>query len=935
MVAPSLAEALRSASEMVSVGNENTMTSKMVEPLSAIVPRGIKVFFDATSKTSGFRPDLTLRRGDADVAYIEVKLPTSLGDAFREYPQGGYQISSYRETGLPVFLTDGLRWYEVTDERAWRPDTFRERLKTPYLDLGSNDPDEWLEERLRVLLGVAANVRPNYSSSARSLGIASVIARINSAHNEYLDAAWRTAQEHLGLSENDEVLGEGKIGELIAFTILAIACSLPPLGEKSFVEEARAEWVARSSWASRLLPRSLAGCLRDFRQVDGETDGALLGVPGWVALRSIAADLVSGTQADWSKLSALWDEYLALAGKRSALGSWQTPQGVAKFQTQLVSEALQELGKTGLEDPDVTILDPACGTGVYLQEVADQIRREGGQPASLNAADTGYGRLIGCDISPAAVAASHIRASSLGLRPHLYMADTLLASGARGTSKAKGAQPALFDLDEHIELSSLLSAIRQDEVDMRAWSNRADDRDPVTVIIGNPPYSRSGLDEELYRSRGWFEEVFSEWKKGSGGRGSLQDPFVAFLAWAFRLLSQNHPLFSLKPSPGILCFITNRSWVDGKTFLPFRKWLRKTSTAIEIFDFGPGTRGAAGGTWSAQPFDIETGTAILLVKFAQKKGASVVYRKVHWEEDSVSASEEVIEVQGDQSWSATSSGPEIFTPELKASGVKTGADSVWVRTVGNRDFSLRQAYRAFDNRFIPATPPPKAARGTPVLEGQSPASADWRKEKLFTRHQELHRSGGWYLVGQSSSAKPGPALHATRYLPDNHFFNGRGGKVLRITPDLQAPKFFAKTQSRLELSPLEFWHVLLACAHHEDYWTEGTVLSVQLHTGAISPPLPKNPKSARSLALLGEELVDVWSLESISPTEFTGSPGKWKFQGHNEAELIELHGRKVLRKWRKARDHEWDSSTAEEYARSIAAVLRTRAISKEVSSLLK
>ena len=68
---------------------------------------------------------------------------------------------------------------------------------------------------------------------------------------------------------------------------------------------------------------------------------------------------------------------------REELGVWYTPPEIVRYQVRRVHQLLKtELGRArGLADPEVVVLDPCCGTGAYLLEVArciaDQLRSEG------------------------------------------------------------------------------------------------------------------------------------------------------------------------------------------------------------------------------------------------------------------------------------------------------------------------------------------------------------------------------------------------------------------------------------------------------------------------------------------------------------------------------------------------------------------------------
>ncbi len=108
---------------------------------------------------------------------------------------------------------------------------------------------------------------------------------------------------------------------------------------------------------------------------------------------------------------------------REDLGVWYTPPEIVRYQVRRVHYILKnDLGRSrGLADPDVVVLDPCCGTGAYLLEVARCIAEEAradGDEASIglelsrafhervsptlgDALNAGYGylevRCLGCD----------------------------------------------------------------------------------------------------------------------------------------------------------------------------------------------------------------------------------------------------------------------------------------------------------------------------------------------------------------------------------------------------------------------------------------------------------------------------------------------------------------------------------------------------------
>jgi hypothetical protein len=106
-----------------------------------------------------------------------------------------------------------------------------------------------------------------------------------------------------------------------------------------------------------------------------------------------------------------------------------------------------------------------------------------------------------------------------------------------------------------------------------------------------------------------------------------------------------------------------------------------------------------------------------------------------------------------------------------------------------------------------------------------------------------------------------------------------------------------------------------------------TTFSLQTVARANMAPLPLEEL---------QQLAAVFSMvksDYVEPVDVTGAPGNWHFDRHDEADEISIHGRKVLKEWRKARDSDWNKLVATEYARTIASLLLARELGEEVENL--
>jgi len=256
---------------------------------------------------------------------------------------------------------------------------------------------------------------------------------------------------------------------------------------------------------------------------------------------------------------------------RKQLGVWYTPPEIVKYMVARVDTVLREdLDRPdGLADDDVYILDPCCGTGAYLVEVLRTIAatlRDKGEDAllgsKLKAAATE--RVFGFEILPAPFVVSHLQ---LGLflqgegvplqEAKKERAGVYLTNALTGWEPPRGPKQS-FLFKEMEEEHDRAEAVKQ--------------RTPILVVLGNPPYNGFAgvaVDEERDLSDAY------RWKAGDPedlkpqGQG-LNDLYVRFYRMAERCIVER----AMKQ--GIVCFISNYSWLDQRSFpLMRQRYLRE------------------------------------------------------------------------------------------------------------------------------------------------------------------------------------------------------------------------------------------------------------------------------------------------------------------------------------------------------------------------
>ncbi len=262
---------------------------------------------------------------------------------------------------------------------------------------------------------------------------------------------------------------------------------------------------------------------------------------------------------------------------RKDMGVWYTPREIVRYMVERVDRVLRtELGVAdGLADPNVWILDPCCGTGAYLVEVLARIARtlrDKGEDALLaedlkTAATT---RLAGFEIMPAPYVIAHwqighaLRAAGVTLtdeeRAAIYLTNALTGWAAPTENEtAEGPQQRL-----RITYPPLAA-----ERDGAAKVKR---ERPILVVLGNPPYNAYAGTSP--REEAGLVEPYKAGLQADWGirKFNLDDLYVRFFRIAERRIAEG-------TGRGVVCFISNHSWLWYPSFVMMRWRILESSTA--------------------------------------------------------------------------------------------------------------------------------------------------------------------------------------------------------------------------------------------------------------------------------------------------------------------------------------------------------------------
>ena len=315
---------------------------------------------------------------------------------------------------------------------------------------------------------------------------------------------------------------------------------------------------------------------------------------------------------------------------RKDLGVWYTPTAVVRSMVAQVDNALkQDLHiPDGLAAENVVVLDPCCGTGAYLAEVlrriAANLTGQGlGALAGARVKAAATGRVFGFEIMPAPFVVAHLQ---VGLT--LQELDAPLGetgkerAGVFLTNALTGWEPRTNKPLPFPEL--------EEERDRAEQVKQAQ---PILVILGNPPYNGfagMAVAEERDLSNAYRQTRRVRRPEGQG----LNDLYVRFFRMAERRIAE-------KTGQGVICFISNYSWLDGLSFTGMRERFLEVFDAVRI-DCLNGDVRKGGKTPEGEPdgsvftvdgesVGIQVGTAIAtLVRKQQHKPTDTIALRQLW-----------------------------------------------------------------------------------------------------------------------------------------------------------------------------------------------------------------------------------------------------------------------------------------------------------------
>lgn len=611
-------------------------------------------------------------------------------------------------------------------------------------------------------------------------------------------------------------------------------------------------------------------------------------------------------QAHTDLYETFLDRYDRELRRRS--GAYYTPKPVADFMTAFTDAILRDRMRMplGLAEPSVTTLDPAMGSGTFLSSAMSRAARtledEYGTVHQRTWLKEMYrSRLIGFERSTAAFAVSE-------LRLHQQLRDEYKAEVPEEHSRF-----LCNTLDDPNHLFQMFGRRYAELVAFREQVNQIKKATPVMVVLGNPPYiekarrrdpapwleRRRAASGDPVRGRPSMDE-FRE--PGSGKLDyKLSAVSLYFWRWATWKVFDAHPD---QPS-GIVAFVSTSSYLTTEACAGMRRYLRETADEGWIVDltpeghrssadtrvfggvqqpvcigifarYGPARKDTPARVWYA---GVEGSQAAKFTTLAEdsgllldgdrwqecphewtapfRPGGKSAWRSapslgdlLPWQSTGVAPNRTWV-IAPDQDtlrnrWQHLSSSP----PELQNQLFQATSDRSVERRIRTMPTiaedrkpptAVKFAYRAFDHQYV--------VNDERYLDRRRPAlQASHGDQQIYAVEQHAHE------------ISDGPGLLFSSLLPNVHYFNGRGGRVLPLYRDPEAtypnlaPGLLDHLSARLDqqVRPEDLVAYLAAIAAHPGYTA---TFREELRTPGVRIPLTADPALWSEAIELGSQVV--------------------------------------------------------------------------------
>ena len=309
-------------------------------------------------------------------------------------------------------------------------------------------------------------------------------------------------------------------------------------------------------------------------------------------------------------IKSLYDTFFAAAFPDTAakLGIVFTPLEVVDFILRSADDALRKHFGKKLTNEGVNILDPFTGTGTFITRL----------------------------LQSGLIAPKDLRRK---YREELFANEIVLLSYYIAALNIETVYHALVGRTTYQEFPNIVlgdtfrmrEVTEQDTLDDNVFTPNSqrllrENRTPISVIVGNPPYSVAKGEEY----KGLDADIKATYVLGSSAinKNSLYDSYIKAFRWASNVIEN--------PRGGVLCFVSNGGWLDSNACDAFRKALVREFDEIYCYNLrgNQNTQGEVSKREGGKIFDSGCRcpiTILLLVRLPAGKhtgNATIRYRDI-------------------------------------------------------------------------------------------------------------------------------------------------------------------------------------------------------------------------------------------------------------------------------------------------------------------
>lgn len=392
-----------------------------------------------------------------------------------------------------------------------------------------------------------------------------------------------------------------------------------------FLAKIQCQGQIKREFIDQCLPKNIPIIRRIFRDISGSSLPSnliwifdeIIEVLNASDIKTIIDEMDKRGKSDRDPFSHFYEDFLRLydPAKRERRGVYYTPRPVVNYIVNSVEWIIRNnFGKQlGFADDEVTILDPATGTGtflwlVYLRTLIELKENGLGGLIESKTKNQILKNFYGLEILITPYIIAHLKLAMVLKRWHYELGEGERVQVYLTNSLDQGEDHGLIPFMKEIN-------------DERRVAHELVMKRPILAIIGNPPYSGHSANKGK-----WINDLLkSGYIRADGSKDDgyyfldgkpigekqskwLQDDYVKFIRFAQWKID--------KAGKGIVGFVTNHAYLDNPTFRGMRQSLMNSFEMIYIINLHGNSmkkEKCPNGSKDENVFDIQQGTAIILL----------------------------------------------------------------------------------------------------------------------------------------------------------------------------------------------------------------------------------------------------------------------------------------------------------------------------------